>query len=57
MYISLKESCEKGFRKWSDAHPTAGNDNPDDIPVMDALAKTPEGSRDPWLVPGVGNTL
>ena len=57
MHISLKESCKKFFRSWSNTHPPASNDNPGDIPVADALVKPPNAPRDPWLVPGVGNTL
>ena len=55
MYISLAESCSKGFRKWSDAHPPAANDDAGDFVKIDALAIPPETSRDSWLVPGVGN--
>ncbi len=57
MYISLRDSREQGFRKWSDAHPPASNDNPGSVATADALVKPPEGPRDPWLVPGVGNTF
>jgi hypothetical protein len=57
MYISIKECFEHGFRKWSDAHPSASNDNPTDIPAAGALIKPPEVPRDPWLVPGMRNTL
>jgi hypothetical protein len=57
MYISLEESCEKGFRKWSDAHPPASNDNAGDVAIANALIKPPEAPRDPWLVPGVGNAF
>jgi hypothetical protein len=57
MYISLAESCAKGFRKWSDAHPPASNDNPGDFARADALVVRLEAPRDPWLVPGVRNTL
>ena len=57
MYISLNKSRGEGFRKWSDAHPPASNDNPGNVAVADALLKSPEKPREPWLVPGVGNTL
>ena len=57
MYISLAESCSKGFRKWSDAHPPAANDDAGDFVKIDALAIPPETSRDSWLVPGVGKTF
>jgi hypothetical protein len=61
MYISLKDSCAKGFRKWADAHqPEMKNDlrasgsrlvsaSPDqDSPVLTSL----ERPHHPWLVPG-----
>jgi hypothetical protein len=68
MYISLAESVAKGFRRWSDAHQPHGNDNDGDVARRDALARAdlsieyavmmpPEGPRDPWLVPGVGNAF
>jgi len=68
MYISLAESLAKGFRRWSDAHQPGGNDNEDEIAGLDALASAdlgieyavmmpPEGPRDPWLMPGVGNAF
>lgn len=57
MCISLKESIEQSFKKWSDAHPRPTNDNPGDVVVADALDKPREAPRDPWLVPGVSNTL
>jgi hypothetical protein len=64
MYISLKDSCANGFRKWADAHqPEIKNDlrasggrlvsaTPDqDSPVMMTSLKRP---HHPWLVPGAG---
>lgn len=57
MYISLKESSDQGFRRWSDVHPRPSNDNPGDVVATDALVKPRETPRDPWLVPGVSNTL
>lgn len=69
MYISFSESCAKGFKRWSDAHPSAGNDNEGgDIPNDVAGAITgaqlnytrqtsTEIQRDPWRVPGVANAL
>jgi len=63
MYISLKDSCANGFRKWADAHqPEMKNDlrasgsrlvsaSPDqDSPVLTSL----ERPHHPWLVPGAG---
>jgi hypothetical protein len=64
MYISLKDSCAKGFKKWADAHqPEIKNDlgasgrnglaaaSPD----HDSLAMTSLGQpHRPWLVPGAG---
>ena len=68
MYISLIEGRAKGFRRWSDAHRPASNDDADGVARVDALAvaamgsgyaamTAPEGPRAPWLVPGVGNTF
>jgi hypothetical protein len=63
MYISLKDSCANGFRKWADAHqPEIKNDlrasggqlvsgSPDqDSPVMTSV----EQPHRPWLMPGAG---
>ena len=63
MYISLKDSCANGFRKWADAHqPEIKNDlragggrlvaaSPDqDSRVITSL----EQPHRPWLVPGAG---
>ena len=64
MYISLKDSCAKGFRRWADAHqPEIKNDlranegsrlvgaSPhQDSPVLTSL----ERPHHPWLVPGAG---
>jgi hypothetical protein len=64
MYISLKDSCANGFRKWADAHQLEiKNDlrasggkrlvaaSPDqDSPAMTSL----ERPHRPWLVPGAG---
>lgn len=69
MYISFAESCAKGFKRWSDAHPAAGNDNDSgNVPNGVALAITEaettytpmtsvESPRHPWRVPGMANTL
>ncbi len=68
MYISLAESVAKGFRRWSDAHGPCSNDNEGEVVRLDALASAdlgieyavmmpPEGPRDPWHVPGVGNAF
>ncbi len=68
MYISLAESLAKGFRRWSNAHQPCGNDNEVKVARLDALVSAdsgieyavimpPEGPRDPWLVPGVGNAF
>ena len=68
MYISLTESRTKGFRRWSDAHQSASNDDADGVARADALGvaafgsgyaamTAPEGSRAPWLVPRVGNAF
>ena len=59
MYISLKDSCANGFRRWADAHqPESASGgsrlvgaSPDqDSPVMTSL----EQPHRPWLVPGAG---
>ena len=66
MYISFKESSAKGFKRWSDAHPSAGNDNDGDLPNGVAVsmsrpkidyAVTTSRPRDLWLVPGMARTL
>lgn len=63
MYISLIESRAKGFRRWSEAHQPASNDDADGMARVDALAIAALGSQyavmapAPWLVPGVGNTF
>lgn len=57
MYISGRDSFERNFKKWSDTHPWPSNDNPSDAVVADALVKPREAPRDPWLVPGLRNTL
>ncbi len=66
MYISLTESRAKGFRRWSDAHQRASNDDADGVARVDAIAafgsgyaamRAPERPPAPWLVPGVGNTF
>jgi hypothetical protein len=64
MFISLKDSCAKGFKKWADAHqPEIKNDlaasernglaaasrNHDNL-AMTSL----EPPHRPWLVPGAG---
>jgi hypothetical protein len=67
MYISLKDSCAKGFKKWADAHqPEIKNDlrasrgnglaaasTDQDVLVMTSL----ERPHRPRLVPGVGNAI
>jgi hypothetical protein len=69
MYISFRESCTRGFKKWSDAHLATGNENDaGDIPngavvsvrkseignVLEALIK---GSLPHGQVAGVDNPL
>jgi hypothetical protein len=65
MYISFATSHAAGFKKWSDAHPPASND--DDYPAGAtpvALAapsidgvETRNQPHCPWVVPGVGMSL
>jgi hypothetical protein len=38
MYISLRESRAKGFRRWSEIHQAHSNDDADDIARVDTLA-------------------
>ena len=59
MYISLQDSCEKGFKKWSDAHQPISSTNvaPGDAIVIAGLVTPPELPHGPWLVPGQGNTF
>jgi hypothetical protein len=64
MYISLKDSCAKGFKKWADVHQAeikndlgAGGRNglATASPDHDNLAMTSlEQPHHPWLVPGAG---
>jgi hypothetical protein len=62
MYISLRESCAKGFNKWADAHQPeikldlcANGRNGLAAADHDNLAMTSlERPHGPWLVPGVG---
>ena len=66
MYISLKDSCSKGFKKWADAHQPEikndrgareGNGLAAAGPDQDNLVMTsPDRPHRPWLVPG-GGTL
>ncbi len=69
MYISLKESCTKGFRKWSDVYQPEINK-----PEINKDVRADQGDREvdadsdldnrvmssadrphrPWLVPGAG---
>jgi hypothetical protein len=65
MYISFATSRVAGFKKWSDAHPSASND--DDYPagatpIALAAPRVEEVELKnqphcPWLVPGVGVSL
>jgi hypothetical protein len=61
MYISFAASRAAGFKKWSDAHPRASND--DDYPAGAAPVALAlpgfdeEQPHCPWLVPGVGISL
>jgi hypothetical protein len=65
MFISFRTSRAAGFKKWSDAHPPASND--DDYPAGAtpiALAapspdevETRSQAHCPWLVPGVRMSL
>ena len=70
MYISLRESCAKGFMKWFDAHQPllSTKDDDGDVAIGDAIAiaslkidyavmTPPELPHGPWLVPGVGKCL
>jgi hypothetical protein len=66
MYISLGDSCTKGFKKWSDAHqPEIKNDvragegyavvaTDLDLDLDNRVRTSPEQPHRPWLVPGVG---
>jgi hypothetical protein len=65
MYISFSTSRAAGFKKWSDAHPSASND--DDYPAgatpvalaapsVDGADATEHPYR-AWLVPGVGVSI
>jgi hypothetical protein len=60
MYIYLKDSRAKGFRKWADTHQPDGKGGRDGsaavvIPALDdAVLTPPEQPHRPWLVPGAG---
>jgi hypothetical protein len=64
MYIPLKDSFTKGFRKWSDAHQAdinkeiradEGNGKAHVDPDLDNRVLSPaERPHRPWLVPGAG---
>ena len=60
MYISLKNSCSKGFKKWADAHEPQSQAPVGDEPVADdpgldsGVMTPPEQPHRPWLVPGAG---
>jgi hypothetical protein len=51
MYISLRESCEKGFRKWLDAHQPISSTNGDDGDVVTGEAITIAGLVTPSELP------
>jgi hypothetical protein len=51
MYISLRESCEKGFRKWLDAHRPISSTNGDDGDVATGDAIAIAGSMTPPELP------
>ena len=65
MFISLAVSRSGGFKSWSDAHPSASND--DDHPAGATAAALPVPSFDdaeaaeqtgcPWIVPAVSISL
>jgi len=64
MYISLKDSCAKGFNKWADAYQpeiknglgaSRGSGLVAASPDQDNLVMTSlERPHSPWLVPGAG---
>jgi hypothetical protein len=64
MYISLKDSCANGFKKWADTHQpeikydlraSGGNGLAAASSDQDSLVVTPpEQPHRPWLVPGMG---
>jgi hypothetical protein len=61
MSISQRDSCAKGFKKWSDAHQPeinkdvrAGGSYGVVATDPDLDNTSPERLHRPWLVPGVG---
>ena len=64
MYISLKDSCTKGFNKWSDAHQAEIKkdvlaDGGDEVVAADPdldnrSMMSPKGPHHPALMPGPG---
>jgi hypothetical protein len=67
MYISLKDSCAKGFNKWADTYQPAiknnlsgsgGDGSAPAAPDQDNLVMTSlERPHRPWLVPDAGNAI
>jgi hypothetical protein len=63
MYISLKDSCAKGFNKWANTHQVeikndfcASGENglPAASPDHDNVMTSLERPHRPWLVPSAG---
>ena len=64
MYISPRDSCAKGFKKWPDAHQPEINKDvrasesygvvATDPDPDDRVMTSSERPHRPWLVPGVG---
>jgi hypothetical protein len=64
MYIFPRDSCSKGFKKWSGAHqPQINKDvragegygvTAADPDLDNRVMTSPERPHCPWLVPGVG---
>jgi hypothetical protein len=64
MYISPRDGCTKGFKKWSDAHQPEINKDvcagegygmvATDPDLDNRVMTSPERPHRPWLVPGVG---
>ena len=64
VYISLKDSCTKGFRKWSDVYEPeinkdiradeVGREVDANLDLDNRVMSPADRAHRPWLVPGAG---
>lgn len=63
MYISFTSSRAAGFKRWSDAHPPASNDDDypaGSTPVALAVPSADDAAAEPsrrWVAPGAGVSI